>query len=213
MLKKSTLFFILVCTAFSFKYVKSAAGEDKFNFGISNNLTLGSFSPPSNRSMGLFLNYNMTRKLSLQIDVEGETFLPGILATQTSEANFLDGGIRREWAMSLALNYQMKPLLENLRPFVCLGAGEYYIQGSKTTIKKGKTDPQERGLDYAMRDQFRRSGFFGALGLKFQANPRTALFIQTKCSVLFDKNDLMLGHPSKFTDLLSISTGLRFNLN
>jgi len=89
MLKKSTLFFILVCTAFSFKYIKSAAGEDKFNFGISNNLTLGSFSPPSNRSMGLFLNYNMTRKLSLQIDVEGETFLPGILATQTSEANFL----------------------------------------------------------------------------------------------------------------------------
>jgi len=42
--------------------------------------------------------------------------------------------------MSLALNYQMKPLLENLRPFVCLGAGEYYIQGSKATIKKGKTD-------------------------------------------------------------------------
>ena len=212
MLKKSTLFFILVCTAFSFKYVKSAAGEDKFNFGISNNLTLGSFGAPSNRSMGLFFNYNMSRKLSLQMEVESETFLPDILGNQVSESSFPDDGLQREWAMSLALNYQMKPLLTNLRPFICLGAGKYYIQGSKAMIKQGKTDPQERGLDYEMRDQFKRSGFFGALGLKFQANSRTALFIQTKCSVLFDRNDLM-GHPSKFTDLLNISTGLRFHLN
>ena len=39
-------------------------------------------------------------------------------------------------------------LRDNLRPFVCLGVGEYYIQGSKAMIKQGKTDPQERGLDY-----------------------------------------------------------------
>jgi len=104
-------------------------------------------------------------------------------------------------------------LLDNLRPFVCLGVGEYYIQGSKAMIKQGKTDLRKEVWTTNMRDQFRRGGFFGALGLKFQANSRTALFIQTKCSVLFDRNDLMLGHPSKFTDLLNISTGFRFNLN
>ena len=212
MSKTSILLGILFCTVFFFKNVQSAAGQDKFNFGLSNNLTLGNFSAPSNRSMGLFFNYNMSGKLSLQVDVEKETSLPDILQNRTPESNFLDGGLRREWAIRLALNYQMKPLLDNLRPFVCLGVGEYYIQGSKAMIKQGKTDPHERGLDYDMRDQFRRGGFFGALGLKFQANSRTALFIQTKCSVLFDRNDLM-GHPSKFTDLLNISTGLRFNLN
>ncbi len=212
MLKKSILFLILFCTVFSFKNIKTAAGEDKLNFGVRNNLTLRSFRSPPNRSMGLFFNYNMSRRLSLQMEIESEQFLPDILLNRTPESNFLDGGLRREWAISLALNYQMKPLLDNLRPFVCLGVGEYYIQGSKAMIKQGKTDPQERGLDYDMRDQFRRGGFFGALGLKFQANPRTSLFIQTKCSVLFDRNDLM-GHPSKFTDLLNISTGLRFNLN
>ncbi|MCH6560134.1 hypothetical protein IH799_07255 [candidate division KSB1 bacterium] len=90
----------------------------------------------------------MSRRLSLQMEVESEQFLPDILLNRTPESNFLDGGLRREWAISLALNYQMKPLLDNLRPFVCLGVGEYYIQGSKAMIKQGKTDPQERGLDY-----------------------------------------------------------------
>ena len=148
MLKKSILFLIPFCILFSSKNVKGAAGEDKFNFGIRNNLTLRSFRSPPNRSMGLFFNYNMSRRLSLQMEVESEQFLPDILLNRTPESNFLDGGLRREWAISLALNYQMKPLLDNLRPFVCLGVGEYYIQGSKAMIKQGKTDPQERGLDY-----------------------------------------------------------------
>lgn len=189
------------------------AAEDKFNFGISNNVTLGRFAPASNRSLGLFFNYNMSSKLSLQINVESEDFFPDILANPTSASSFLDSGIRRDWAMSLALNYQMKPVVSNLRPFICLGAGEYYIQSSKVKIKQGKREPRERGLDYDMRDHFRRSGFFGALGLKFQANTSATLFIQTKCSVLFDRDDLLFTHPSEFTDLLNISTGLKFNLN
>ena len=92
MLKKSILFLILCCIVFSSKNVKSAAGEDKLNFGIRDNLTLGSFRSPPNRSMGLFFNYNMSRRLSLQMEVESEQFLPDILLNRTPESNFLDGG-------------------------------------------------------------------------------------------------------------------------
>jgi len=42
--------------------------------------------------MGLFFNYNMSRRLSLQMEVESEQFLPDILLNRTPESNFLDGG-------------------------------------------------------------------------------------------------------------------------
>ncbi len=213
MLKKPILFLMLLFTVFSLENVKTAAGQEKFKFGVSNNLILGYSRHSSSQSMGLFFNYSMSGKLSMQMEVERDAFLPGVLVNQTSESSFIDGGIRREWSMSLGLNYQMKPVFDNFSPFVSFGAGKYYIQGSKVKIKQGKADPEERGLDYDMRRQFRRGGFFGALGLKFQPNSRTTLFMQAKCSVLFDRNDLMLGQPCGFTDLLNVTTGLRFNLN
>lgn len=191
--------------------VKAGVG-DKYNFGLFSEMAFGRATGFNSGipTTGLFFNYTMSRKLDLQLEVDERNHFFDFM---NDESNIMDRGLRREWSMKVALNYRVKPLWNYMAPYICMGAGNYYIQDSKAKIKRGKVDPRERGLDYDMRKHFRHAGFFGALGLTFRENSRIAFYIQGKCSILFGYRVLILTDPSEFSDLINISTGLKFNLN
>ncbi|RMF60969.1 MAG: hypothetical protein D6743_14200, partial [Calditrichaeota bacterium] len=132
---------------------------------------------------------------------------------QAGSENYVDKMMQRNWSASVAINYHLKPIQENLSPFVGLGIGQYYIYDSKDKVKSGGKHLGECNWDYELRRSLRRSGFFGAIGLQYVPSWRTVFFIQTKCSILFNRGMFVPAGTSNFTDFINISTGLRFNLN
>lgn len=213
-MKKSCLFFSIFCLALPCK--KSKAGEpDKLKFGLTSGVVFQraqSQFNPSWSPFGLFVNYSVSNHIDFQLELKKNNLLDSA-DKANPESTFLDFLQRRDWSSSLALNCSLKPITENLYPFLGVGAGQYYIYNSKDEIKKAKQNPEEDNLDYDMREYFKRPGFFGLVGIKYQCSPRMVWFFQTKCSILFEENAILSPQTSNFTDLVNISTGFRLNLN
>lgn len=205
----------LLCTTLPCKKVK-AGGIDNIKFGLMGGIGIKKLElnqSPFNTSLGLFVNYAFSQNVSVELEYKRSSPFQDELVNESANLTLVDVLQKREWSSSVSANYNFKEISKNLTPFVGVGAGEYYIHDSKAKIKSCKQDPNEEHLDYDMRSYFKRPGFFGSAGLKFQPNSRTILFIQSKCSILFEKDKLFLGYTSNFTDLLNISTGVRFNFN
>ncbi|MFQ5676259.1 MAG: hypothetical protein ACE5G1_10210 [bacterium] len=204
-------FFVGLTLCLVFPLLASAEDKNTLKFGLQGQTSLAfpRLFTSKTPKMGLFVNYSLSPKVALQLELDKRKYF----ADLAGGATFLDRRLRREWSLSLAMQYQMKPVATNLVPFVCIGAGNHYIQDSKAKIRQGKKDPRARGLDYEMRQYFRRAGVFSAVGFKFQANSKAALFIQSKCSILFDKSHFNFNPSSKWTDFINVSTGLKLNLN
>ena len=211
---KKCLLLLICCASSAVPCKKAKAQErDKFLFGVTSGVTSArpSIDPGA---MGFFFNYSTSQRsfINLEFRKQGGPF--GLqLNSQGDALSSLNKFVLRDWSASLSFNYCLKPVRQNLLPYISVGAGQYYVQDSKANIKRVRENPEEESLDYDMRKYLRNPGVFGAAGLQFQASPRTNLFIQTRCSIIFDDNQSLLVPSSKFTDLFNITVGFRFNLN
>lgn len=178
-------------------------------FGVSANTAAR--SPGS--SLGVFVNFTLSRRFVFDMKVE-KTGEKVSSACTAHDGCFFESAHERDWSTRLAVNYHFKTVSRSISPFVGIGTGNYYIQNSKRRIKQSRRDPGSESVDYDFRRYYKRPGFFATLGMKWQANNRTSIYLQTKSSLLFDReNDLLVGSTSKFTDLLNVSASLRLNLN
>lgn len=205
---------ILLCCAGSTAPCEKAKAQarEKLWFGVTSAFTsASSASEPS--SMGLFLNYSTSPKSFINLEFHKRSLSGLDLGSESNGLSSLNNFFLRDWSASVSFNYCLKPISHNLVPYFSVGAGQYYIQDSKANIKRAKENPEEVNLDYDMRDYFRNPGVFGAACLQFQASPRTNLFIQTRCSIIFDDDRSLTAPSSKFTDLFNVTVGFRLNLN
>jgi hypothetical protein len=211
-MKKGML--ILSVIGFALPWTEVSSGErDDLLIGIVSRVGVNEstgFNNPSNASMGFFIDYLMTKNTSLQLELQYFNTLGFNFGHKSTGTSFYDKLIRRDWSARLSFNCELEPFYRNFIPYVSVGAGEYFIYGSKSNIKRVKEHPEEENLDYDMREYFKRPGFFGAVGFHLKANPKTSLFIQSKCSILFDKDNSFL-QPSNFTDYFSLTTGIRYS--
>lgn len=164
--------------------------------------------------LGVFLNVNVSRKISLEMEYQRNalSYQNGADEPITNES-FFDTLYKRDWSASLAFNYHLQPIHERFMPFVGLGAGQYYIYDSKNRIREARGNPQQGDIDYDMRRYFKRPGFFGTFGVKFNANPRTTFFLNGKCSILFDDEHSFIALPCNYSDFYNITTGIRYSIN
>ncbi len=160
-------------------------------------------------SMGVFVNFALSQRFFLEMEVE-KTHARTSSCTAGDGSCFFENMHDRDWSTRLAFSSVSRAI----SPFVGIGTGNYYIQNSKRRIKQAQRQVGGETVDYDLRRSFKRPGFFATMGMRWQANHRTSIYLQTKSSVLFDReNDLVVGPTSKFTDLLNVSASIRFNLN
>ncbi|MFQ5648965.1 MAG: hypothetical protein ACE5IY_03400 [bacterium] len=215
-MRKSKLSVFLVLLVIPLQ--QASGGEyDKLQFGLVSGLglrnSLQNLGKPT-ASMGLFVNYALSRKLTIGFELEKSHPLHESPCNRASGTCFFESLHRKDWSQKIALNYHFNRIGSRLLPYVGVGAGNYYILDSKARIKQGRRNRAERNLDYELKRSFKRPGFFAAFGLKWQSSARTTVFLQTKTSILFERsNDLLVGETSNFTELLNMSTGILINLN
>jgi len=206
-----------VCCLGCFLITKEAKAGDpqRFRFGLINGFELSAPTPtfnPANSSLGLFVNYNFSEKLYVQLEYEKKDFFLSELFDDES-SGLLDNLFKSEWSTSVLLNYHFKSISKELSPFIGIGAGQYYIYDSKRIIKNDKETPGDESLDYDLREYLRKPGVFGTFGVHFRPMVRTTLFVEGRCSLLFNENDMLLQPSMNLTDLIAITAGLKFNLN
>lgn len=80
-------------------------------------------------------------------------------------------------------------------------------------IKQDKANPADESLDYELREYLRKPGVFGTVGLHYQPTNEVTFFVESRCSVLFREEGMMLEPSPSFTDLIAVTAGLKFNLN
>lgn len=206
----------LFCCAKGFAADKE---KDKLQFGLvsgvqwsQNNSGVNASQAAS--SMGVFLNYSLSRKLCVELEVRKHHSHENGICTNGGEACLFYALQNRDWSTKLALNYHLGKPQNFLLPYVGIGAGNYYIQDSKTRIKQGQENSQETNFDSELRSYYKRPGVFAAVGMRLQPTSRLQFFVQAKSSVMFDRDhSLEFGEISRFTDIFNISTGMRFHLN
>jgi len=194
-----------------------AGGADKLQLALVSRVALNSSASLGNISasrVALALDYALSTRMTIGVEVEKPHLFSGSCNHSASRclANALQS---RDWSTKVSLNYHFAELGKTISSFVGVGAGNYYIQDSRTRIKESRKIPASENIDYDFRKYFKRPGVFASLGIKWQANSRTAFFLQTKSSILFEKDNglFRIGSTSNFTDLLNVSTGIRLNLN
>ncbi len=205
---------LLICCAGSTLPCKKAKAQEheKVMFGLTTGFMSATSSTDPNTSMGLFLNYATSKKSFINLEVRKHNFFGLQFNSNSEELNSLNKFLLRDWSASLSFNYCLKPVRQNLLPYISIGAGQYYVQDSKANIKRAKENPEEANIEFDMRKYLRNPGVFGAAGLQFRANQRASFFVQTRFSIIFDDNKLTT--PSaKFTDLFNVTAGFRLNLN
>lgn len=213
-MRKDLLFFSLVCSMVACKSVQAQDGQ-RVSVGLLSGLAL---KKPANefskarQSFGMFLNYSVNENASFNFEVRRWACFGMECAEQSHSSGLFDKMLTKDWSGSISFNLRMDPIYKNLRPYVGFGAGKYYIQNSKEAVKRAKEHPEEENIDYDMRRYLGRPGFFGAVGMQFQARSKTFLFIQSKCSILFER-DVIIVQPSSFTDYMSVTAGIRYILN
>ncbi len=193
-----------------------AGGADKLQLGLVSRVALNSgasLQSPASR-VAFALDYALSTKMTIGVEVEKPHLFSGSCNHSASRclANALQS---RDWSTKVSLNYHFAELGKSISSFVGVGAGNYYIQDSRSRIKESGKIPASETIDYDFRRYFKRPGVFASLGIKWQANSSTVFFLQTKSSVLFEKDNSLfrIGSTSSFTDLLNVSTGIRLNLN
>ncbi len=214
-MKKYWFFLSFLCVIFPCKKIRAQLG-DKVKIGVSKKIALGNGFDQAIESpfTGLFFNVEMSKCFSFDFEWQKNILCSAMSVSSTeNQRAFYNGFYKRDWSASLEVNYRLKPIDDKFTPFIGLGAGEYYLYDSKVNIKEGKEDPQNGSIDYDMRKYFKRSGVFGSVGIKYNLNTRTTLFINGKCSVLFDKKYLIMSMPGNYSDFLNLSTGVRFSFN
>lgn len=205
---------LLICCAGSTLPCKEAKAQerDKVMFGFTTGFMSATSSTDPNTSMGLFLNYATSKKSFINLEVRKHSLFGLELNSTSEDFRSLNKFLLRDWSASLSFNYCLKPVRQNLLPYISIGAGQYYVQDSKANIKRAKENPEEANIEYDMRKYLRNPGVFGAAGLQLRANQRASFFVQTRFSIIFDDNQLTT--PSaKFTDMFNVTAGFRFNLN
>lgn len=205
-----------LCCLLSLTATKMANAGDpqKIRFGVFNNFALNSpqFSfQPEHSSLGLFVNYNFSEKLYVQVEYEKKDFLSQLFDDENSGK--LENLYQQNWSTSVLLNYHFKSTANTFSPFIGLGAGQYYIYDSKRVIKHDKANPADESLDYELREYLRKPGVFGTVGIHFQPTNAMTFFVESRCSILFREEGMMLEPSPNFTDLMAITAGLKFNLN
>ena len=184
--------------------------------GASKKIALGNGFDQTIKSpfTGLFFDVEMSKCFSFDFECQKNILCSAMSVTATeNQRAFYNGFYKRDWSASLEADYRFKPIDDKFTPFIGLGAGEYYLYDSKVNIQEGKEDPQNGSIDYDMRKYFKKSGFFGSVGMKYNLNTRTTLFVNGKCSVLFDKKHLMMSDPDRYSDFFNLLTGVRFSFN
>lgn len=200
------VFAVLPC-----KKVKAQYGK-KNSVGLTTKIGIKRNMVRQYSTFGFFYNHYFGDKTSVNFEVQ-RLHCGALYCKDASDENLVEQMLTRNWSASLSFNYYLKPvLLSNLKPYIGVGAGRYYIQESKSTIKKDRENAEEDSIEHNMRGYYRRPGLFGAAGLQLRARSNTYFFIQSKCSLLFEDNGIFW-QPSNFTDLISITTGFRYILH
>ncbi len=209
---------ILFCCLVGILNARPKKDNERFQFGL-----FSRFAPflhlhdqgSHKQTYGGFVSYKIARKicLELQMDRHGPYKGAGV-CFESGRPCIVESLQKRDWSTNFAVAYHLRDIGAVLSPYIGLGVGDYYLQDSKMHISTARDNESERNIDFEMRRYFKRPGLFGTMGVRFRTVQRAVFFLQAKCSVLFERDNIFIvGKTSSFSDWLNISTGIRLKLN
>jgi len=201
---------LITCTLTLCLMASRIYSADKVRFGLNSGLGY-SLDGVQRNGLGVFMHYAVSPKISFELEFKNP--VAGSSTGRAGDINVFETLTKKEWSTRLAFNYFLKNK-QGFAPYLGIGVGNYYSCVSKTRIKSAKADIHEDNIDYDLRKLLRRPGVFATFGMQYCVLPNVTVYMQAKSTLLFEESkSLPIVTEPGFSDLINVSTGLRFNLN